>query len=84
MRPALAGALGGSLSTLVLHPLDLLKTRQAVHGNGDSREMRNVYSRVGSAATHIWKNEGGFRGLYKGVGVNVGLAGASWGITFMR
>jgi solute carrier family 25 folate transporter 32 len=82
-RPAMAGVLGGSLSTLLLHPLDLLKTRQAVHGNGDSATKRAVYGKVGTAFKHIVKNEGGIVGLYKGVGTNVAVAGTSWGLTFM-
>ena len=39
-RPALAGLLGGGLATLILHPLDLLKTRQAVHCNGNDGEAK--------------------------------------------
>ena len=32
-RAALAGVVGGGLSTLLLHPLDVVKTRQAVFGS---------------------------------------------------
>ena len=83
-RPALAGVLGGSVSTLLLHPLDLLKTRQAVHCNGESRAARAVYGSVATAVRHIVGQEGGARALYRGVGTNVAVAGASWGLTFMR
>lgn len=79
----MAGVLGGSLSTLLLHPLDLLKTRQAVHGNAGSKENRATYGRLGTAVSHIVRNEGGIGGLYRGVGTNVAVAGASWGVTFM-
>ena len=83
-RPALAGVLGGGVSTLLLHPLDLLKTRQAVHCNGESRAARAVYGSVATAVRHIVGQEGGARALYRGVGTNVAVAGASWGLTFMR
>lgn len=74
VRPALAGLVGGGLSTFLLHPLDLLKTRQAVD---------NKYMNIGRAVKEILRNEGGFRGLYCGVAANVGVAAASWGIYFM-
>ena len=83
-RPALAGVLGGSVSTLLLHPLDLLKTRQAVHGNGESKAARAAYANVAKAVRHIVRQEGGAKALYRGVGTNVAVAGTSWGLTFMR
>ena len=83
-RPALAGVLGGSVSTLLLHPLDLLKTRQAVHGNGESKAARAAYANVATAVRHIVRQEGGAKALYRGVGANVAVAGTSWGLTFMR
>ena len=83
-RPAVAGVLGGSVSTLLLHPLDLLKTRQAVHCNGESKAARTAYASVATAVRHIVRQEGGARALYRGVGTNVAVAGTSWGLTFMR
>ena len=83
-RPAVAGVLGGSVSTLLLHPLDLLKTRQAVHGNGESKAARAAYANVATAVRHIVRQEGGAKALYRGVGTNVAVAGTSWGLTFMR
>ena len=80
----MAGVLGGSVSTLLLHPLDLLKTRQAVHCNGESKAARAVYASVATAVRHIVRQEGGAKALYKGVGTNVAVAGTSWGLTFMR
>jgi hypothetical protein len=81
-RSALAGCLGGSLATLALHPLELLKTRQAVHCNGSESKARETYSSIARAVKSILNNEGGFKGLYSGVSANVIVAGLSWGIYF--
>lgn len=81
-RPAMAGLAGGSLATLTLHPLDLLKTRQSVHGNGADKKARETYSSLGRAVRTIVAQEGGLRGLYAGVGANVLVSGSSWGIYF--
>lgn len=76
--------MGGATSTLVLHPLDLLKTRQAVHANcTGAGELRRRYARVGSAFREVLRSGGGVRGLYAGVGTNVALSGTSWGVYFM-
>jgi len=74
--------IGGAAATAVLHPLDLLKTRQAVHGNGACDVKRRAYASVSRAfADAVGRN--GVRGLYSGVGANVALAGTSWGVYFM-
>lgn len=82
-RPAVAGLAGGSLATLTLHPLDLLKTRQSVHGNGSDVKARESYQSLTRAVKLIVEKEGGVRGLYAGVGANVLTSGSSWGIYFM-
>ncbi|XP_060631682.2 solute carrier family 25 member 32 [Anolis sagrei] len=73
-----AGLSGGVLSTLVLHPLDLVKIRFAV---SDGLKLRPKYNGILHCLTTIWK-EDGFRGLYRGVTPNVWGAGASWGLYF--
>lgn len=65
---ALAGVVGGSLSTLMLHPFDVLKTRQAVYG--------------GSIWHHTPSRHALIQGLYRGVGANVLVAASSWGVYF--
>ena len=82
-RPAVAGLAGGSLATLTLHPLDLLKTRQSVHGNGGDAKAREAYQSLTRAVRLIVEKEGGVKGLYAGVGANVLVSGSSWGIYFM-
>lgn len=73
-----AGLSGGVVSTLVLHPLDLVKIRFAV---SDGLELRPKYSGMFHCMRSVWKQEG-LRGLYQGVTPNVWGAGASWGLYF--
>ncbi|KAG8181417.1 hypothetical protein JTE90_018884 [Oedothorax gibbosus] len=63
----LAGISGGVASTLVLHPLDLLKIRFAV--NDGQILTRPSYNGLGNAVSTIIKEEG-VRGLYRGVTPN--------------
>merc|ERR1719323_2452396 len=65
---ALAGVVGGSLSTMMLHPFDVLKTRQAVYG--------------GSIWHHTPSRQVLLQGLYRGVGANILVAASSWGVYF--
>lgn len=73
-----AGLSGGVVSTLVLHPLDLVKIRFAV---SDGLELRPKYSGIFHCMKSVWHQEG-LRGLYQGVTPNVWGAGASWGLYF--
>jgi len=75
-----AGVLGGLTSTLVLHPLDLLKVRFAV-SDGQSSLKKN-YKNISNAFATIVKEEG-FKGLYKGVAPNCLGAGTAWGLYFL-
>nr|CAH7717387.1 unnamed protein product [Callosobruchus chinensis] len=75
-----AGISGGVTSTLVLHPLDIIKTRFAV--NDGRRQNIPKYNGTTNAFITIYKQEG-FTGLYRGVTPNVLGAGASWGLYFL-
>lgn len=75
----LAGISGGVVSTLLLHPLDLLKIRFAVD---DGSQARHKYAGVRSAVTTILRSEG-MRGLYRGVTPNTVGAGSAWGFYFL-
>uniref|UniRef100_UPI00398E35BC solute carrier family 25 member 32b isoform X2 n=1 Tax=Pristiophorus japonicus TaxID=55135 RepID=UPI00398E35BC len=74
----LAGVSGGVVSTLMLHPLDLVKIRFAV---SDGLKMRPKYNGIMHCISCIWKHDG-IRGLYQGVTPNVWGAGLSWGFYF--
>lgn len=73
-----AGLSGGVVSTLVLHPLDLVKIRFAV---SDGLDLRPKYSSILHCMKSVWLQEG-LRGLYQGVTPNICGAGASWGLYF--
>lgn len=74
----LAGISGGAISTLILHPLDLMKIRFAV---SDGSAKIPQYSNLTNAFCTVFKQEG-IRGLYKGVAPNVWGSGSGWGCYF--
>lgn len=76
----LAGVSAGVTSTLVLHPLDLIKVRFAV--NDGSALSSPKYGGIFNALTTIGRQEG-IRGLYRGVTPNLWGAGSSWGLYFL-
>ncbi|CAD7014782.1 mitochondrial folate transporter/carrier [Ceratitis capitata] len=76
----IAGISGGVTSTLILHPLDLIKIRFAVNDGRTTTVPQ--YSSLSSAFSTILRQEG-FRGLYKGVTPNIWGSGSSWGLYFM-
>ncbi|XP_060600939.1 mitochondrial folate transporter/carrier-like isoform X2 [Ruditapes philippinarum] len=77
-----AGITGGVVSTLVLHPLDLVKIRFQVHeGYGVAVAKRPQYQGMFHALRSIFST-GGVTGLYQGVTPNVWGAGISWGLYF--
>jgi len=71
--------MGGGVSTLILHPLDLLKIRFAVD---DGKGNKPHYAGLRQAVTTIFRSEG-MRGLYRGVTPNVAGAGSAWGFYFL-
>ncbi|EZA61844.1 mitochondrial folate transporter/carrier isoform X2 [Ooceraea biroi] len=74
-----AGISGGVVSTLMLHPLDLIKIRFAVNDGHTNTAPR--YNGLKNALAQIVKTEG-LRGLYRGVTPNVLGSGSSWGFYF--
>ncbi|GAB1859651.1 Mitochondrial folate transporter/carrier [Camponotus japonicus] len=74
-----AGISGGVVSTLMLHPLDLIKIRFAVNDGHTNAAPR--YNGLTNAMVQIVKTEG-VRGLYRGVTPNVLGSGSSWGFYF--
>lgn len=75
-----AGIAGGTISTLALHPLDLIKLRFAVN-DGHTSPIPHYNGSV-DAVKKICKTEG-FYGLYRGLVPNALGAGSSWGIYFL-
>lgn len=76
----IAGCSGGVISTLVLHPLDLLKIRFAV--DDGKLAKRPTYNGIFDGFRSIYRQEG-LLGYYKGVQPNLIGAGVSWGLYFL-
>lgn len=74
-----AGVSGGAISTLILHPLDLIKIRFAVN---DGTSKHPQYNNIRGAFSRIIQREG-VRGLYKGVTANLCGSGSAWGFYFL-
>lgn len=81
----LAGLSGGVVSSLILHPFDLVKirfqvteTKQPIHSS--SLPYRPHYSSLLDAFRSIYREKGLVRGLYQGVTPNVLGNGMSWGL----
>lgn len=73
-----AGCIAGATSTILLHPLDLLKTRfQATVTN----QHRTLFS-VPRELAHIY-HQGGVPGLYRGFSANFAGGTVSWGVYFL-
>lgn len=90
--PLVAGFLGGSASTVLLYPLDLVKVRLQVNENSFSKSTGTLLGRNGSAsdvhrkgnATIVHTLKGvirheGVRGLYQGLTPALIGNSASWG-----
>lgn len=75
-----AGISGGVASTILLHPLDLLKIRFAAHDGKLSPHPH--YSSMLSAFRTIVHSEGA-AGLYRGVVPNLIAASSAWGVYFL-
>lgn len=75
----IAGVSGGVMSTLCVHPFDLLKIRLAV--NDGAVSSRPQYRGFLNAVATIFRQEG-IVGFYRGVTPNCLGAGASWGFYF--
>uniref|UniRef100_A0A7E4VYV8 Mitochondrial carrier protein n=1 Tax=Panagrellus redivivus TaxID=6233 RepID=A0A7E4VYV8_PANRE len=72
------GVSGGLVSTLVCHPMDLLKIRYSVN---DNSKLRPQYSSYLDATRKIFRAEG-IRGLYQGLSPNLLAAPIAWGLYF--
>ncbi|KAI9017065.1 mitochondrial carrier domain-containing protein [Gaertneriomyces semiglobifer] len=72
---AIAGFIAGAASTVLLHPLDLVKTRFQV--DASTHRLSSL-----QAFKSIWNHENGVKGLYRGVSPNFAGATLSWGMYF--
>lgn len=74
-----AGVTAGATSTLILHPLDLIKIRFSVN---DGTNLHPQYGGIRGAFTRILRTEG-VRGLYGGVTANLAGSASAWGLYFL-
>jgi solute carrier family 25 folate transporter 32 len=74
---AVSGAVAGCVATLILHPLDLIKTRFHVQERGSKRLPK--YSGLLDACRTIYRLES-WRGFYGGLLPNIVGNTASWGV----
>jgi solute carrier family 25 folate transporter 32 len=74
----IAGTAGGVITSLLLHPLDVVKVRLQVQ---DGKVIESKYRGVWHAVTSIYKAEGAV-GFYRGVLPACYGAGLSWGVYF--
>lgn len=80
-----AGLSGGVVSSLILHPFDLVKIRFQVTesksiARNSSLPYRPLYTSLIDAFRSIYREKGLFHGLYQGVTPNVLGNGISWGL----
>ncbi len=73
-----AGVTGGLVSTIVCHPLDIVKVRLAVN---DGFKSRPYYENISHICRSIY-SASGFVGFYQGVTPNILGAASSWGLYF--
>ena len=73
---AVAGMTAGLVTTLTLHPLDLIKTRLQV------KQHQRANLGMTSIARHIIRHHG-WRGLYQGLSPNALGSTLSWGLYFL-
>ena len=77
-----AGILGGSVSTVLLYPLELVKTRmQVIESSGTTMQSRGYHSMHSATRTVLAKE--GFLGLYQGLFPAVIASAGSWGFYFL-
>ena len=76
----IAGLTGGAVSTLILHPLDVVKIQLQVSENHSYHE-RKVYKNMRDVIPTIYRN-GGLLSFYQGVSPNLVGAACSWGLYF--
>ncbi|KAJ3074506.1 hypothetical protein HDU98_011096 [Podochytrium sp. JEL0797] len=77
---AFAGFVAGAVSTGVLHPLDVIKTRFQI----DESVKKGNFGIRGTLRTfNTIRSLDGTKGLYRGLTANLGGATLSWGLYFM-
>mmetsp|Transcript_13434 Transcript_13434/g.19219 ORF Transcript_13434/g.19219 Transcript_13434/m.19219 type:complete len:378 (+) Transcript_13434:124-1257(+) len=75
----LAGIAGGSVSTILTYPLDLIKVRLQVNeGRECEKKAARIRPSMFKTGLGVWKHEG-LPGFYRGLGPGLFGSAASWG-----
>ncbi|VDL22041.1 unnamed protein product [Hymenolepis diminuta] len=77
-----AGIAGGSITTAILHPLELAKIRLQVNEGNGAVKTRPTSSRLLGTLLEVYSAKGAV-GLYQGSVVNIVGNAVSWGLYFM-
>lgn len=77
---ALSGVTAGLVSTICMQPLDLLKVQLQV---STSSKTRSTFGQISDGFKSIVKQQGGLKGLYRGIGPNLVGNASSWGLYFL-
>lgn len=84
---AVAGFGAGTVATLVMHPLDLVKVRfQLADNNTASSSLTNKRPGFGRAVYYALEDAvkaDGWKGLYRGLVPNLVGGASSWGLYFL-
>ena len=78
----LAGILSGGSATVVLHPLDLVKTQFQVQTTAKTEIMSKPYLYTFRYLKDLYNRFGLRKGLYQGLSANLAGSTASWGLYF--
>ncbi|KAJ3032033.1 UNVERIFIED_CONTAM: hypothetical protein HDU68_008066 [Siphonaria sp. JEL0065] len=80
LSQALGGFVAGAVSTGVLHPLDVIKTRFQINES----TKRGIFGIRGTYNTfNAIRSQDGIKGLYRGLAANLAGSTLSWGFYFL-
>lgn len=81
---AIAGLTAGSFTSIIMHPLDLVKVRfQVADGPKGKGKARAPFGREVYGALMEAVQKDGLKGLYRGLVPNVAGNASSWGLYFL-
>lgn len=83
----MAGFTAGTVATLIMHPLDLIKVRFQLAGNtlasSSMTSKRPGFGRAVYGALEDAVRADGWKGLYRGLSPNLVGSASSWGLYFL-
>ncbi|KAK3326562.1 mitochondrial carrier domain-containing protein [Apodospora peruviana] len=79
-----AGLSAGSMATLIVHPLDIVKTRMQIHRTGTTPSSATAQARLTTVSVikSLWQTERPIAALYRGLTPNLMGNATSWASFF--